>query len=370
MTFSGLRIALVGPVPPPSGGMANQTLQLSRLLEAAGAEVRLVPVNPPYSPAWTSSIKGVRAALRLAGYLRRLWCVTDQVDLFHVMANSGWSWHLFAAPAIWIARIRGKSVIVNYRGGEADRFFSRQRRLITPSLHLADALIVPSSYLADVFERHGCATDIVPNIIDLTHFYPATTDQAPRAGPVVLVARNLEAIYDNASALRAFSIINDACPGARLVIAGSGSELGALQQLAQQLGIATSVQFTGRVDNAAMAGLYRHCDVVLNPSLVDNMPNSILEAQACAIPVVSTDVGGIPVLLQHEVTGLLVAPGDAQAMAQAVLSLLQAPARARRIGAAGCAFVQQFSWDQVAPRLLTQYRRVLDRRGLATSAQE
>jgi phenylacetate-CoA ligase len=181
----------------------------------------------------------------------------------------------------------------------------------------------------------------------------------------LLVARNLEPIYDNASALRAFAIVNDACPGARLVIAGSGSQLSALQQLAQQLGIAASVQFTGRVDNAEMAKLYRHCDVVLNPSLVDNMPISILEALACAIPVVSTSVGGIPVLLQHEVTGLLVAPGDPQAMAQAALSLLQAPARARRIGAAGCAFVQQFAWDQVAPRLLAQYRRAL-----TASAQE
>jgi phenylacetate-CoA ligase len=370
MTFAGLRIALIGPVPPPSGGMANQTLQLSRLLEAAGAEVRLVPVNPPYWPVWTSNLKGVRAALRLTGYLRRLWCVADQVDLFHVMANSGWSWHLFAAPAIWIARIRGKSVVVNYRGGEADRFFRQQRRLIALSLNRADALIVPSSYLADVFERHGFATDIVPNIIDLTHFFPVGIDQAIRTGPVLLVARNLEAIYDNAGALRAFAIVKDACPGARMIIAGSGSESRALKQLAQQLGIAASVQFTGRVDNVAMAKLYRNCDVVLNPSLIDNMPISILEALACAIPVVSTNVGGIPVMLQHEVTGLLVAPGDAQAMAQAVLSLLQAPAKAHSIGAAGCAFVQQFAWDQVAPRLLAQYRRVLNRRGLVTSAQE
>lgn len=360
MKFAGLRIALIGPLPPPSGGMANQTLQLARLLEAAGASVQLVQVNAPYSPAWVANIKGLRAALRLAGYLRRLWRVADQVDLFHVMANSGWSWHLFAAPAIWLARIRGKSVIVNYRGGEADHFFCKQKRLVALSLNRADAIIVPSVFLAEVFERYGFATEIVPNIIDLSHFSPVAIDQARPAGPVLLVARNLEAIYDNASALRAFAIIKDACPGARLVIAGSGSELAALKQLAQQLGMAASVQFTGRVDNLAMANLYQNCDIVLNPSLADNMPISILEALACAIPVISTSVGGIPVLLQHEVTGLLVAPGDSQAMAQAALSLLQAPARARSIGAAGFAFVQQFSWDQVAPQLLLQYHRVLE----------
>jgi phenylacetate-CoA ligase len=91
------------------------------------------------------------------------------------------------------------------------------------------------------------------------------------------------------------------------------------------------------------------------------MPNSVLEALACGVPVVSTDVGGIAALLQHDITALLVAPGESQAMADAALALLQAPARSHRIAAAGHAFVQQFGWSQVAPLLLAQYRRVLQR---------
>jgi phenylacetate-CoA ligase len=368
MRLSGLRIALVGPLAPPSGGMANQTAQLAELLRADGAAVQLIQVNAPYWPAWVARVRGLRAALRLPAYLARLWTVAAAVDLFHVMANSGWSWHLHAAPAIWIARLRGKAVVLNYRGGQADEFFARRPRLVSASMKRADAILVPSPYLAQVFEKYGFPTQIVPNVIDLARFAPAAPARKSGSAPLLLVARNLEAIYDNASALHAFAIVRQAWPDARLIVAGSGSELAALEELARQLGLAGAVQFAGRVENAAMAGLYQACDVVLNPSLADNMPISVLEALACAVPVVSTNVGGIPALLEDGVTALLVAPNDPPAMAQAVLSLLRDPAKATRMGAAGCAHVRQFGWNQVAPRLLAQYRRVLQtpRPGLYT----
>src|SRR6184192_2138805 len=69
----GLRIGLVGPLPPPSGGMANQTLQLAKLLRAEGAEVELIQVNCPYRPRWVGRLKGIRAAFRLLPYLAHLW---------------------------------------------------------------------------------------------------------------------------------------------------------------------------------------------------------------------------------------------------------------------------------------------------------
>ena len=53
----------------------------------------------------------------------RLWKTAGRVDVFHIMANSGWSWHLFAMPAVWIAKARNVPAVVNYRGGEAEQFF-------------------------------------------------------------------------------------------------------------------------------------------------------------------------------------------------------------------------------------------------------
>ena len=357
MSLAGLRIGLVGPLAPPSGGMANQTSQLAFLLRAQGATVELIQVNCPFRPQWVASIRGVRALFRLLPYVMVLWRTGKRVDLIHVMANSGWSWHLYAVPAIWVARLRGKPVVVNYRGGEADAFLTSNMRLVAASLKRADAIIVPSSYLASVFEKFGFCAQIVPNIIDIMRFSPGPPRQ--NSVPMILVPRNLEAIYDNASALRAFAIVRESFPTAQLCIAGSGPELPALQRLATALGVRDAVRFTGRIENDAMAELYRSADIVLNPSLADNMPNSVLEALASGVPVVSTDVGGVPQLLLQDVTACLVAPRAHEAMAAAMEALLRDPVRMRRLSAAGLKLVQQFSWPRVAPLLLAQYRRVL-----------
>jgi phenylacetate-CoA ligase len=277
----------------------------------------------------------------------------------HVMANSGWSWHLYAAPAIWIGWLRGAGVIVNYRGGEAPAFLARGARLVCFSMRRAHAMIVPSAYLARVFEAHGLTVPIVPNIVNLERFHPAEHRPAGRAN--ILVARHLEPLYDNATALSAFAIVHRKLPHARLTICGEGPELPRLQKQVQALRLASAVDFAGKTENAMMAELYRDADLVLNPSLADNMPISVLEAWASGVPVVSTDVGGVPDLIRHEADGLLVAPGDAHAMARAMLALLTDAGRAQSLADAGLARARSYSWPQVAPLLMAQYRRVLKR---------
>jgi len=358
-----VHIGLIGPLPPPPGGMANQTLQLNELLLRDGHRVELVQMNAPYSPAWAGRIPVLRAGVRLLPYLWRLWRVAGKVQLLHVMANSGWSWHLFAAPAIWIARLRGCPVVVNYRGGEADAFLQRAADWVRPSLRRSAALLVPSGFLEAVFQRHGFGSTVVPNVINLERFGVGAAHAEPAAAraPSVLVARHLEPIYDNQTALRAFALLAARYPAAQLVIAGSGPEADMLVALAEHLGIAQAVRFTGRIDNAAMAALYREADIMLNPSLVDNMPNSVLEALAGGVAVVSTDVGGVPYLVEHRRSALLVPPQDPQAMADAMLLLLGEPDLKERLRQAGLQLADQYTWAQVRPRLLQVYRSVIDK---------
>ena len=363
-----LRVGLVGPLPPPSGGMANQTLQLAALLRGEGIDVETVQVNAPYRPAWAGRIQGVRAAVRLLPYLASLWRAAGRVQLFHVMANSGWSWHLFAAPAIWIGRLRGIPVVINYRGGEAEAFLRRAQGWVRPSLARAGAVIVPSGFLEQVFGRFGFAAQVVPNIVNLERFSVAPT-KTDGTGLHLLVARNLEPIYDNATALRALALVHARDPAATLVIAGSGPLRADLERLTEELGLAHAVTFTGRVDNAGMAALYREADIMLNCSLVDNMPNSVLEALACGVPVVSTDVGGVPYLVEHGRTALLVPPGAPQAMADAVLRLAAEPMLATALREAGLRQVQQYTWASVRPRLLAVYEAVLAARAVTPVSQ-
>lgn len=357
-----VHIGLVGPLPPPPGGMANQTLQLNELLLRDGHRVELVRMNAPYSPAWAGRVPVLRAGVRLLPYMWRLWRVAGKVQLLHVMANSGWSWHLFAAPAIWIARLRGCPVVVNYRGGEADAFLRRAADWVRPSLRRSAALLVPSGFLEAVFRRHGFGSTVVPNVINLERFGATAATEVAAGGraPSVLVARHLEPIYDNQTALRAFALLTARYPAAQLVIAGSGPESGMLAALAEHLGVAQAVRFTGRVDNAAMAALYREADIMLNPSLVDNMPNSVLEALAGGVAVVSTDVGGVPYLVEHRRSALLVPPQNPQAMAHAMLQLLAEPDLKERLRQAGLQLAAQYTWAQVRPRLLQVYRSVIE----------
>ena len=355
-----MRIGLIGPLPPPPGGMANQTQQLARLLRSEGVKVRLLRTNVPYKPRWIGKLHGIRALFRLLPYLGDLWRTAGCVDLFHVMANSGWSWHLFAVPAIWIGWLRCTPVVVNYRGGEAEEFFQKSYRWVRPSLNRVAAVAVPSGFLAEVFRRRDIDVHIVKNIVDIERFKLAGPRQQQRMNaPQLLVTRNLEAIYDIGTALRALRHMRMTCPSVRLTVCGSGPERGKLQALARELGLSSAVTFTGRLENDRVAELYQTADVMINPSLVDNMPISILEAMACGVPVVSTNVGGVPYLLKHNKTALLVGPGDDQAMAEAVISILSTPALGKSLVEAGYFEIQNYTWPSVREQLFAVYSSVL-----------
>lgn len=358
-----IRIGLVGPLPPPAGGMANQTRQLARFLAQDGFDVELVQTNAPYRPAMAGKVPVLRALVRLIPYVVALLRLSRRVDLFHLVSNSGWSWHLFSTPAIIVARVRGIPVVVNYRGGEAERFLQAQGRWVLPVLRMTSAVAVPSGFLAEVFGRHRIETTIVPNAVDLSRFSSGDTERSPlSAGPRILVARNLESIYDIGTAIRAFAQIHQVIPGARLDIAGSGPERAALEAEASRLGLGKVVRFHGRLDPEQMSALYRQAHFMLNPSTVDNTPNSILEAWASGVAVVSTSVGGVPYLVSEGTDAILVPPKDPEAMANVVLQLIGDPARYEALVGSGKAAAPRFTWERIGPLWAGLYAKMTGRK--------
>jgi L-malate glycosyltransferase len=345
-----LRVGLIGPLPPASGGMASQTRQLAELLMEGGHVVTLVQVNMPYWPAWVGRIPLLRAVFRLVPYAIALWKAAGQVDIFHVMANSGWSWHLFAVPAIWMGHRRGVPVA---------SFLEKSSWWMRLTMERSSALIVPSAFLQGIFSRYGMVAEIVPNVVDLTLF--SAPQRILSDSPHLLVARNLEALYDNETAILAFQRVRDIFPDARLTLAGCGPLELRLRQTVSALGLESSVQFTGRLDRDAMALLYRSADLLLNPSLADNMPNTVLEAWSSGVPVVSTNVGGIPCLVQDGVTASLVPPGDPLAMAQACLRLLTNGSLWRQRVETGQREVLRYTWPCIQPVLIGVYHKTLKR---------
>ena len=352
-----LALCVVGPLPPPAGGMANQCQQLAALLRAEGMSVEVVRNNADYRPRWVGRIPVLRAAFRLVPYLARLWFAVGRANVVHVLANSGLAWHLFAAPAVWIARARGVPVIVNYRGGNAERFLAGTRGIVLATLRMASARVTPSAFLQGVFAKHSLDALVVPTIVDLSRFSPV----APRTlgdAPHLLVARHLEAIYDVATALRAFAVVRRQLREARLTIAGSGPEKARLEALAAELGLTAAVRFAGPIDNADMPELLRSADCMLNASTIDNMPVSILEAHASGVPVISTDAGGIRDMVHHGTSALLVPVGDAAAMAAQALRVLTEPELRARLRTGGLERSERYAWSRVREQWLHVYRGV------------
>lgn len=354
-----LRLTIVGPLPPPAGGMANQTRYLTERFAAEGTAVEVAPTNAPYRPAWIGGLRGLRALFRLGAYLPALWRAAGRSDVFHVMANSGWSWHLFAAPAVRIARMRGVPVVVNYRGGEAETFFQTSFPRVRRTLERCQAVVVPSTYLQEVFGKFDWPVAVIPNPVDLERFAPGRPEERNPERPHLIFTRNLEAIYGPDVVLRAFRMIYKQRPDARLTLAGSGPERETLQGLALELGVADATTFAGRLGRDSMAGLYRSADLLLNASRADNNPNALVEAMAAQVPIVSSDVGGIPHLVTDGETALLVPPNDARALADAALTLLEDPDLAGRLRKNGADKVRAFAWERVGAAWYGLYGKLL-----------
>ena len=341
--------------------MANQTRQLAGLLQADGIDVVLVRTNEPYSPTWVRGIWGIRAAFRLAPYLVRLARLAKERDVAHVMANSGWAWHLFAAPAIRLMSRRRVPVIVNYRGGLAAEFLRRSGNSVQRTLRRAQAVVVPTRFLQKVFAERGIETQIIPNVVDLDLFRP--TSRVVQGPTHIVVARNLEHIYGIDVAIRAVAILKGRLPAVRLSIAGSGPQRRSLELLAAELDVSSSVHFTGSLEPAAVSALYGEAHIALNPSRVDNAPNSLLEAAACGLPIVSTDVGGVPYLVEHARTAWLVPPENPQAMADGIVRLLNDSSLREALRVNGLALARSCSWAAVGRQWIELYRAVASRPG-------
>lgn len=357
------KVVIVGPLPPPAGGMANQTRQLAAFLRDENLQVDIVQVNAAYQPAWISKVPVLRAFFRLIPYFFCLRKQCKSADIVHIMANSGWSWHLFAAPAVFIARWLNKPVVINYRGGYARDFFNQSWKTVEKSINRAQAILVPSVFLREVFEDFGQEAHVVPNVLDQSLFFD-NDKKLNQEKPHLIVTRNLEAIYDVATAIKAFALVKKQYPNAQLSVAGTGPELSALQAQVVQLKLENNVIFTGRLSPEEMANLYQHADVMLNTSTVDNTPNSIIEALACGTPVVSTNAGGIPKLVTHEHDALLINIGDAEQMAHWVNALLEQEALRTKLIQNGLSTIKKFYWSNVWQNLKACYDDAIEKNNI------
>jgi glycosyltransferase involved in cell wall biosynthesis len=348
------RILLVAPAAPPYGGMALQAGQLGRMLRRDGNSVAFSPSNFPFPRGlrFFGRIPGVRTLARAFLIWFKLWNAARQADVVHVLAASWVYFFVVVYPTVLVGKACRKRVVVNYRGGEAKRFFRRFGWLAGPVFRLADAITAPSEFLAEVIRaRFQVPVAIVPNLLDSSFFrYRQRTAIRPR----ILVTRHLEKIYDIESVLRAFRAVQQEYSEASLWIVGTGSQEAYLRGLAAEWNLA-NVRFWGHVAHRDLPAIYDQCDVYLNASQVDNFPGALLEASASGLIVVSSAAGGIPFIYRDGESALLVEPGNWEGLAQSVRKVLNNSVLAMDMTKAAVALVRACEWHEVRKSLYQAY---------------
>jgi glycosyltransferase involved in cell wall biosynthesis len=353
-----LRVLVVAPSLRIKGGQSRQAVRLMTGLAAEPSlEIGFLPHDPqlPGPLGLLQRIKYVRTAVTTALYVLLLLARVPRYDIIHVFSAAYWAYLLSAAPAVLVARLYGKKSVLNYRSGEAEDHLPNWPRTAAPTMRLADVIVVPSGYLVEVFARHGLHARSIYNIVELERF--RYRERRPLR-PVFLVSRLLEPLYNVACVLRAFRLIQARYPEARLTVAADGYLRPELERLAFDELRLRNTEFIGFVPFEEMPAMYDAADVYLTATNIDNMPSSVTECMASGLPVVTTDAGGIPYIVTHEETCLMVARDDHEAMAASAFRLLEDPELAARLTRRAREESRKFTWPAVRDEWLRLYREL------------
>src|SRR5687767_4896098 len=212
-----LRIALVAP---SMGILGGQAIQADRLLRAwkgdPDVNAWLVPINPllPGILRRAVEVKYVRTFATQLCYWPLLLRELRRADVVHIFSASYFSFLLAPLPAVLIAKLLGKPVVMNYRSGQAPDHL-RRSAIARATLRWVERNAVPSRFLQGVFAEHGIKSDVIPNIVDVDRF-----QFKPRRPlrPNVLSTRNFEELYNVSCTLRAFRLVQDRYPDATLTL--------------------------------------------------------------------------------------------------------------------------------------------------------
>jgi glycosyltransferase involved in cell wall biosynthesis len=286
--------------------------------------------------------ESVNRYVRLADIIRTIILRRRWIEVMLVQTYGGPSF-VVEDVASWLARRFGHRVVFHLRGGAMPDFMARHPGWTQRVLRRGDVIITPSEFLADAIREYGFSATIIPNVIDLPGYEFRLRE---RIRPRLFWMRAFHPIYNPRMALRVLQLVRSREPEATLVMGGQDKGLKAvIEEEALQAGLGDVVRIAGFLDPAGKAREGAAADIYINTPNVDNTPVSVIEAWAMGLPVISTDVGGVRQLIRDGETGLLVPDDDAEAMARAVLRLIDEPGLAARLSAAGRVAAERCTWE-------------------------
>jgi glycosyltransferase involved in cell wall biosynthesis len=358
---AGLRVSVV--TPHLHGGPLEEEL-------APGLHIYRIPISPALGVDYPHYVaQASRDLERAADGLR---ASLGRFDLIHAhdwltAEAAGRLKHLWRVPLVATVHATERGRGRGHLNGRASQQINDQEWLLT---YESWRVIVCSQFMAgqvsEYFQTPADKVDVVPNGVSVI--------PSPFSGPAERLAFRRRFVADDERLVfyvgrivyeKGLQVLIDAWPqiaaaNARLLIAGTGGYLDALQSQAEAAGVNGRVRFAGFLSDADRDTIYRVADVAVFPSLYEPFGIVALEAFAAGCPLVVSDAGGLAEVVRHQVTGLIAPAGDANALAAAVLTCLRHPDAARARAATALREVRQrYTWDRIAESTLPIYRRIL-----------
>lgn len=279
--------------------------------------------------------------------LHMLWIVFKHRNIADFVLIDTYStlsfWYAYCVSKL--CQLLSLAYIPILHGGNLPLRFKKSKRSAQSIVNHAYRTIIPSLYLHSHLKQFNIPrVEIIPNTIELHHY---TFKKRTHFRPKLLWVRSLAQIYNPEMAIEVLAVLKKEFPEAQLTMVGPFKDISkvAMQQLIDTYHV--EIQLTGKLEKSKWIALASEFDIFINTTTIDNMPVSVIEAMALGLPVVSTNVGGIPFLIEHEKTGLLVDSNDSIGMVEAIKKCLHDCTFATRISEEANNQVQNVDWNVV-----------------------
>lgn len=350
---TSVRLCFVGHMLGRNAGyVTTQGQVLSDLFATKGYEV-------------VSVSSKVNRLKRLIDISQTIIKVRHETDVVIIEVYTGLS-SVMEDVATLLSRFCGMRVVLWLHGGDLPNFIASHPHWTRHLLSRASVLVTPSEFLARAVKFHGFNARVIPNVVDL-QAYPFKLRE--KLSPRLFWMRSFHPVWNPIMALRVLEILRRTVPEATLVMAGAdkGYEKEA-RKMAEELNLTDAVRFAGFLDMKGKQREAESADIFINTNHIDNMPVAIIEACAFGLPVVTTSVGGIPDLLTDGETGLFVPDDDAEAMADAIVRLLNDDELSQRLSTNGRKLAERSSWEEVRPQWEQTFAEVLQKTIITTTS--
>ena len=267
----------------------------------------------------TSSKKG-RVA-RITDMISTTWQKRNQYEFAQVDVYSGNAF-FWAEAVCWTLRQAGKPYVLTLHGGNLPEFSKKRPQRVRRLLNSAAAVTCPSPFLLEKLRDFRNDLILIPNPLEVSSF-PFVHREKPK--PNLIWLRAIHEIYNPELAPKVVDALLKIFPDVHLKMGGPVKDefsFMKMKKVANELGVEDRIEICGAISRENIASFLNQGDIFLNTTYFDNTPVSLMEAMACGLCIVSTDVGGIPYLLKDGHDALLVPSNNPESMSVAVMRML------------------------------------------------